>query len=75
VTDTILVYGCGNTLTFVKTNGEHYRSIPSAGRGVAFLTTCHKTQMVAYAEATLKPRIFGVEYPGLQIKFTLEGKE
>lgn len=69
----MLVYGCGNSLTFVRDDGEHYESISSAGSGVAFVTTCLKTQVVAYSEETLKPRIFGVEYPGFQVKFVLEG--
>ncbi len=69
------MYGCGNIVTFVKANGEHFKSIQSEGKGVGFLTTCHKTQVVAYSENTLKPRIFGIEYPSFQVKFVLEGNQ
>lgn len=74
MTEDTLVYSCGHTLSFVKDDGKHVRSLQSEGKGVAFLTTCHSTQMVAYAEATLRPRIFIIDYPSCQVKFILEGR-
>lgn len=73
ITEDTLVYGCGHTLSFLKDDGKHVQSVQSEGKGVAFLTTCHKTQVVAYAEATLRPRIFVIDYPTCELKFTLEG--
>ena len=73
VTDNVLVYGCGNTLSFVKDNGEHIKSIPSEGSGVAALAVCHKTRSIAYAEATVHPNIFITDYPSCYRRCILEG--
>lgn len=73
VTDDVLVYGCSNTLSFIRTNGVHVKSITSEGSGVSALAVCHTTGCVAYAEATLNPKIFIINYPFCDVQCTLRG--
>lgn len=68
-----MVYECGNTLSFVRSDGSHIRSLKSEGSGVTALAVCHKTGYIAYAECTLKPKIFVATYPMCHNKCTLEG--
>ena len=68
-----LVYSCGNTLTFVQSNGKHLRSFVSEGKGIGALTVAPKSGLIAYCETTLKPKIFILDYPSCAVKVELEG--
>ena len=73
VTEEILVYACGNSLTFVRHSGSHVRSIQSEGSGVGVIAVCQKNLYVAYAEKTIAPKIFIIDYPMCLKKSTIEG--
>ena len=70
-----LVYGCGNTLTFVnQSSGKHICSLASEGRGVSTIAVCSRGGLVAYTEETLQPRIFVLKYPVCTVEGTLCGE-
>lgn len=71
--DTI-IYGCGNTLTFVKSDGKHLRSFVSEGKGVSSIALAQKSGLIAYCETTLEPKIYILEYPSCAVYVVLEGK-
>ena len=73
INNTTLVYGCGNTLTFMLSDGTHVRSLPSEGRGVGPIAVCPKMGLVAYAESTLQPKLFMLKYPDCSLVNTLRG--
>ena len=73
VSDEILVYGCGNNLTFIRVNGSHVKSLPSHGSGIGTIAVCHRTANVAYAEKTLNPQIFLINYPLCSVKCRIQG--
>ena len=68
------MYGSGNTLSFIRSNGSHIKSLQSHGSGVGAIAVCQNTALVAYAETTLKPEIFTVSYPLCGVKCTIKGK-
>ena len=72
--DHTLVYGSGNTLTFISRDGSHVRSAPSLGKGVGCISVCVHAGLLAYSEVTLNPKIFILSYPDLQLVSTLEGE-
>lgn len=72
--DHTLVYGSGNTLTFIRRDGSHVRSAPSLGKGVGCISVCAHAGMLAYSEVTLDPKIFLLSYPDLRLVSTLEGE-
>ena len=74
VDDHTLVYGSGNTLTFVRRDGSHVRSAPSLGKGVGCISVCSHSGLLAYSEVTLDPKIFLLSYPDLRMVSTLEGE-
>lgn len=69
----MLVYGCGNTLSFIKNDGRLFKSLQSEGDGVGVLTVCHKLGLVAYAEAVLEPKIFIINFPSCTVECIIEG--
>jgi hypothetical protein len=71
--DSTLVYGSGNTLSFIGRDGTHIRSIPSHGEGVGCLGVCANAGLLAYSELTINPRIFVLSYPQLEVVATLKG--
>lgn len=73
INNTTLVFGCGNALTFIHSDGTHICSLPSKGRGVGAIAVCPKMGLVAYAESTLNPKIFMLKYPDGSLIKTLEG--
>ena len=68
-----MVYECGNTLSFMRSDGTHVKSLESEGSGVTALAVCQKTGHIAYAECKLKPKIFIVTYPMCDNNCTVEG--
>lgn len=70
-----VVYGCGNTLTFVNhSSGEHVRSLASEGRGVGPIAVCPRSGLVAYTEDKVQPEIFVLKYPACNLVETLSGE-
>lgn len=69
------MYSCGNTLTFVQSDGKHIHSCVSEGKGVGSLTVCQKARLLAYSETTLEPKIFVVGYPSCGVQIALEGMQ
>ena len=72
--DHTLVYGSGNTLTFISRDGSHVRSAPSLGKGIGRISVCVQAGLMAYSEVTLDPKIFVLSYPDLRLVSTLEGE-
>lgn len=73
VNNSTLVFGCGNALTFIHSDGTHIRSLPSEGRGVGTIAVCPKIGLIAYTESTLNPQIFMLKYPDGSLINTLKG--
>ena len=73
INNTTLVFGCGNALTFIRSDGTHICSLPSEGRGVGVIAVCPKMGLITYAESTLNPKIFMLKYPDGSLIKTLEG--
>ena len=67
------MYGCGNTLTFIRSDGKHIHSCVSEGKGVGCLMVCQKAGLIAYSETTLEPKIFILSYPSCEVQIALEG--
>ena len=65
--------GEGNVITVVRSSGEHCQSKPSLGAGVGPVICCAAYSIIAYAESTLKPKIFVVKFPSFELISTLEG--
>ena len=72
-TDTLVYGGPGNTLNVIRSNGEHQCSVASLGVGVGPVVCCAISNLIAYAESTLQPRIFIIKYPSFELFSTLEG--
>ena len=73
----VLVYSCGNTLSFIRDNGTHVMSLPSHGSGVGPIAVCHKLDnlsYIAYAETKLNPAIFIIHYPTCGVRCLIKGK-
>lgn len=68
-----LVYGSGNQITLMKTNGIIKQSLQSEGSGVGPIAVCPKAKFFAYAECTIQPKIFILSYPSCKIEAILEG--
>jgi len=68
-----MVYGSGNLLTFVRSNGTVLKSLQGEGSGVGPIAVCHKAKLIAYAECTIEPRIFILSYPSCKTEAILEG--
>ena len=75
IDDNVLVYSCGNTLTFVQCDGKHIHSSVSEGKGVGSLTVFQKAGLLAYCETTLDPKIFILSYPSCAVQIALEGMQ
>ena len=75
VDDNVLVYSCGNTLTFVGSDGKHIYSCVSEGTGAGCLTVCQKAGLLAYCETILEPKIFILSYPSCGVQVVLEGMQ
>ena len=69
----MLVYGCGNILTFIDKNGDHVRSITSEGKGVGVITVSQEHGVVAYSEDSLEPLIYIIKYPESSAMHALKG--
>lgn len=69
------MYSCGNTLTFIQSDGKHIHSCVSEGKGVGSLTVCQKAGLIAYCETTLEPKIFILGYPSCEVQIALEGMQ
>ena len=69
------MYSCGNTLTFIQSDGKHIRSCVSEGKGVGSLAVCQKAGLIAYCETTLEPKIFILSYPSCGVQIVLEGMQ
>ena len=72
VSSDALVYGHGNALSVVSRSAAHVRSVSSAGSGVGAVAAC--PGRLAYAETTVKPRIFVLSYPQLDVECVLQGR-
>lgn len=57
----------------MKDDGKLVCSLQSEGRGLGPLAVCSKASLVAYAEATLNPKIFVLSFPSCKLESTLEG--
>ena len=73
VNEDTLVYSTGNALTFIGSDGAHRKSVPSLGKGVGPLAVCPQAKSIAYAEASLEPLIFIINYPQCELFLSLKG--
>ena len=73
IDDETLLYGAGNILTFLKTDGTIVRSLQSEGSGIGPIAVCPKANLIAYAECTMQPKIFILSYPSCKVEAVLEG--
>lgn len=68
------MYSSGNTLNFVHTNGKHLTSVPNQGKGIGPIAVSRESKLIAYAEASLEPLIFILNYPQCNILYSLNGQ-
>ena len=59
----------------MKADGRISQSIQSEGSGVGPIAVCPKAKLIAYAECTIQPKIFVLNYPGCQVVTVLEGMQ
>lgn len=70
----VVVYGSGNILNFVQAStGNSLRSVPSEGKGIGPITVSRESGLIAYAEASLEPLIFVLNYPKCSVVHSLKG--
>lgn len=65
--------GLGNIYNVIRSNGEHCYSKTSLGVGAGPVICCAANSIIAYAESTLKPKIFILKFPSFDVISTLEG--
>ena len=68
-----LLYGSGNTLTFIRRDGSHVKSFQSLGEEIGRLAMCSTNELLAYSELGSNPRIFVLSYPNLEVVSMLKG--
>ena len=73
IDDQVLLYSCGNILTFIGKNGDHIKSVTSEGRGVGAIAVCQEQGLIAYSEDSLEPLIFIIKYPECSLMHSLKG--
>ena len=65
--------GAGNICNVIRSNGEHCYSKSSLGVGIGPVICSAVNNIIAYAESTLKPKIFVLKFPSFEVISTLEG--